>query len=547
MEVNPKLSNVFFSKDDVYKVLCTLNSHKAYGCDNLSPLVLRECASQLSPSLALLFNLSMSAGVVPNQWKEANVVPIHKKGDTNNVENYRPVSLLSSVSKVMERCIYNQIYPVVEPRLSTAQHGFMKFKSCTTQLLDMYHMIGSVLDASGQADIIYLDFSKAFDSVNHKLLIHKLKAFGVNGKLLSWLHSYLSNRTQHVVLEGNESKWLPVLSGVPQGSILGPLLFLLFINDMPSVCKSSKIGLFADDAKIFRKIDDVSDCLLLQSDIDMLYKWSVIWKMNFNPSKCKVLTVSRRKAPVCFNYCLNGIVLEHVTSFKDLGVLVATDLSWKDHIDTVVGKCNRVNGMIKRVVGFHAPPNVTLNLYKSLTRSITEYSSPVWSPQTSKELCHIESVQRSITRFITRFDGSSYKDRCIHLNILPLCYRREFSDLVFFYKCFHNEIKFDLSNLCQYYDETSSRRSAKSGLLLKPLLTRTESFKRSYFNRIVSEWNSLPLAIRGISTLYSFRKQLLIHYTTKLHEVFSTDNMCTWTSTCRCQQCVCYRLRQLYM
>ena len=315
---------------------------------------------------------------------------------------------------------------------------------------------------------------------------------------------------------------------------------------MPSSCISSKIGLFADDAKAFRKINIVTDSLLLQVDIDMLYKWSVIWKMDFNPSKCKVLTVSRRKAPVVFNYNLNGIILEHVTSFRDLGVLVAADLSWKGHIETVVGKCNRVNGMIKRVVGYHAPPNVSLNLYKSLTRSITEYSSPVWSPQTTKELKQLESVQRNMTRFITRFDGSSYKERCIHLNILPLCYRREISDLVFFYKCIHSRINFNLDNLCQYYDQTSSRRSAKSGLLLKSLMTRTEVFKQSYFNRIVSEWNLLPLVIRDSSSLYSFKHQLSFHYANKLDVIFNTDNICTWTSTCRCQKCVCDRSKQIY-
>ena len=147
------------------------------------------------------------------------------------------------------------------------------------------------------------------------------------------------------------------------------------------------------------------DCALLQADLDRLYEWSVTWRMNFNHSKCKILTVSRRKAPVFFNYMLNGNSLEHVTSFKDLGVLVPSDLSWKGHIDNVVSKCNRVNGMIKRVVGYHAPNN---------------------------ELTKLESVQRATTRFVTKFDGRSYQDRCIDLNLLPLCFRREISDLVFF-------------------------------------------------------------------------------------------------------------------
>ena len=542
-----KLSDVSFSTHEVYKLLSRVDVNKAYGADNLSPHILKQCASQLSPSLAILFTLSMKTGKVPSQWKASNVVPIHKKGDKSVIENYRPVSLLSCVSKIMERCIFNHIYPIVEPSLTKAQHGFMKNKSCTTQLLDMYHMIGNVLDASGQVDIIYLDFSKAFDSVNHKLLLHKLQSFGLNGNLLSWFNSYLTDRIQRVVLEGHTSEWLPVLSGVPQGSILGPLLFILFINDMPSSCFSSKTGLFADDAKVFKKIANNLDCILLQADLDRLYEWSVTWKMNFNHSKCKILTVSRRKAPVCYKYMLNGNILEHVTSFKDLGVLVSSDLSWKGHINNIVSKCNRVNGMIKRVVGYHAPENVTLNLYKSLTRSIVEYSAPVWSPQNANELIQLESVQRQMTRFITKFDGRSYQDRCIDLNLLPLCYRREISDLVFFYKCLHDKTQLHIENYIQTFDVNTSLRSSDCGLLLKPLLTKTETFKKSFFNRIVSEWNSLPIHIRESASVDSLKHKLTLHYKIKLQESFNVNSMCTWTSTCRCQPCVCNRMKIMFL
>ena len=165
-----------FSTQEVYTLLNKLDVHKAYGTDNLSPHILKQCGSQLSPSLAFLFTLSMKTVKVPSQWK---TFQFFKKGDKGNIENYRPVSLLSCVSKIMERCIFNRMYPIVEPSFSKVQHGFMRNKSCTTQLLDMYHAIGSVLDASGQADIIYLDFSKAFASVNHKLLLHKLQYFGI--------------------------------------------------------------------------------------------------------------------------------------------------------------------------------------------------------------------------------------------------------------------------------------------------------------------------------------------------------------------------------
>ena len=315
---------------------------------------------------------------------------------------------------------------------------------------------------------------------------------------------------------------------------------------MPLSSFSSKAGLFADDAKIYMEINNNLDRTLLQADLDRLYEWSVTWRMNFNHSKCKILTVSRRKAPVFVNYMLNSNSLEHVTSFKDLGVLVSSDLSWKGHIDNVVSKCNRVNGMIKRVVGYHAPNNVAFNLYKSLTRSIVEYSAPVWSPQNVNELTKLESVQRAMTRFVTKFDGRRYQDRCIDLNLLPLCFRREISDLVFFYKCLHDKIKIPIENYTQFIDNTS-RRSGNCGLLLKPLLIKTVTFKKSFFHRIVSEWNSLPIQMRDSTSVNSFKHQLMLHYKLKLQQSFNANDLCSWTSTCRCQPCVCDRMKNMLL
>ena len=316
---------------------------------------------------------------------------------------------------------------------------------------------------------------------------------------------------------------------------------------MPLSCISSKPGLFADDAKVYKTIEHILDCTLLQADLNRFYEWSVTWKMNFDHSKCKILTVSRRKAPVYFNYMLNCNSLEHVTSFKYLGVLVSSDLSWKEHIHNVVSKCNRVNGMIKQVVGYHAPNNVTLNLYKSLTKNITEHSTPVWSSQHSNELTQLESIQRDMTRCVTKFDGRSYQNRCIDLNLLPLCFRREIIDLVLFFKCLNKDTKIHIENFIQTFDVNSSRRSGDCGILLKPLLSRTETFKKSYFNRIVSEWNSLPLLIRESSSLFSFKNKLMHHYVTKLQQSFDIYNVCTWTSTCRCQLCVSNRMKNMFL
>jgi hypothetical protein len=314
----------------------------------------------------------------------------------------------------------------------------VKGKSCCTQLLNVYHNIGQHLDSGGQTDVVYLDFSKAFDSVCHPLLIHKLRSFGFCGNLLSWLDNYLSGRQQRVTLRGKYSDWMPVISGVPQGSILGPLLFLLYINDMPASCKNSSVALFADDAKCSRNIRSHGDCLMLQEDLDHLWLWSKVWLMSFNVDKCKVLSISRCQSKTSFPYNMNGCVLEHVDVFKDLGVSVSSTLNWHDHVETIVSKANRVNGMIKRAVGYKAPPIVSSRLYQSLTRSIVEYCSPVWSPHQIIDIKKLERVQRSMTRFILHYPNQSYQQRCSNLEILPLSYRREINDLTFFFKCVHD-------------------------------------------------------------------------------------------------------------
>ena len=308
--VNPQLSSFHFTISEVRKILESLDVNKAIGPDGLSPRILRECALELSPSLCLLFNKSLSLGIVPAAWKEANVTPVHKKDDKDLVDNYRPISLLSCVSKVMERCLLNRILPFLEGSLYHLQHGFLKGKSCTTQMVEVLDYFSKILDNAGQVDVLYLDYSKAFDSVPHSLLIHKLKNFGINSNLLKWIRSYLTDRRQRVVVEGSSSDWLPVASGVPQCSILGPFLFLLYVNDLPSCLSSnSTLALFADDSKCYKEITSPDDCLTLQQDIDSLLNWSEIWGMSFNTSKCKILRVTRSSNPCIYPYSMGASII----------------------------------------------------------------------------------------------------------------------------------------------------------------------------------------------------------------------------------------------
>jgi hypothetical protein len=217
-------------------------------------------------------------------------------GNAACVENYRPISLLCILSKVLERCVHNHIYDFISSRINKLQHGFQRQKNCTTQLIQVYHNILEALDKRNEIDIIYLDFTKAFDKVSHPLLLQKLGEFGFRGRLLMWLGSYLSGRKQRVVLEGQHSDWLDVFSGVPQGSILGPLLFSIFINDLPNhIASPSLMGLYADDSKMFRVIKNEADVEQFQGDLSNVHDWSRRWRMQFNTKNVN-LCVKRIKS-----------------------------------------------------------------------------------------------------------------------------------------------------------------------------------------------------------------------------------------------------------
>ena len=249
---NDKSSNLDFSPSRVYGLLRKVNTSKAAGSDGLHVNVLKHCASSLALPLSLLFTLSYKPGQIPSEWKKADIVPVHKKGDKSEVENYRPISLLCLVMKIFERCIRDELMLRCSHLLDKHQHGFLPRKSCTTQMVPFVDSLVVTLNNSARADVVYFDFSKAFDTVSYDIILHKLKyKYGIDGLLLKFLISYLKSRTQRVVVGGSCSSTMDVTSGVPQGSIIGPTLFIMFINDMiTEVSPGTNIALYADDAKI---------------------------------------------------------------------------------------------------------------------------------------------------------------------------------------------------------------------------------------------------------------------------------------------------------
>ena len=286
----PDMPHIDISEIGIVKLLKNLNVSKAQGPDKLSPRIHKELAEELGKPLMYIFDKSITTGTVPADWRNANINPIFKKGDTATAGNYRPVSLTSVCSKLLEHIKVKHIIKHLElyDILTDCQHGFRSRRSCETQLLTFIQDIARNMVHGGQTDIVLMDFSKAFDKVPHQRLLVKLHYYGIRGSLLNCISKFLTQRQQRVVIDGQHSDFVSVDSGVPQGTVLGPLLFLCFINDLPEVTQSP-VRLFADDAVIYRKINSPNDNAILQQDLDMLTEWESKWQMAFHQKKCVVL------------------------------------------------------------------------------------------------------------------------------------------------------------------------------------------------------------------------------------------------------------------
>ena len=392
---------------------------------------------------------------MPQEWKMGNVVPVFKKGSKSLVENYRPISLTCIVMKVFEKLIRNELMDRCSNMLNQSQHGFLPEKSCLTQMISFTESISLALNNSIRTDVVYFDFAKAFDSVNHDIILSKLKnQFNIDGAFLNFFVNYLKDRKQNVVISGCCSEKITVKSGVPQGSILGPLLFVIFINDMfDCISNGTNIALYADDTKIWRQITSLNDQHILQNDINSLVQWSKENKMNFHTDKCKVIPIAppgkglhdyfNKNFPIkyTFFYHLNGKELDFVESEKDLGVLVTSNFSWNDQLDYLYSKASSRLGLLKRVLHFVKCPQQKRVFYIAVTRSIFEHCVQVWRPTSDSGILKLEKIQKRAVKWILSEQQCSYSDdeylaRLQKLNIIPMKYRFILSDLLLFHPFF---------------------------------------------------------------------------------------------------------------
>jgi hypothetical protein len=354
----PDMPPFTITSPGVEKLLAGLNPHKACGPDGLPPKILKELATPLAPILAHIFDNSIRSGTVPNDWKTANITPVFKKGERFKPSNYRPVSLTCICSKLLEHIVTKNILNHLETHsiLQDCQHGFRSRRSCETQLVTFVQELAHGMSVGQQTDIVIMDFSKAFDKVPHSRLLQKLDHYGIRGNTLNWVRSFLTGRQQRVVVDGESSTYVPVESGVPQGTVLGPTLFLLFINDLPE-STLSPVRMFADDCIVYRSISSQADVKTLQADLDHLHSWETDWQMEFNPDKCKVMHITRSRKPFLQDYTLAGTTLECVDTSTYLGVDLSTQLDWDPHINKIINKSNRTLDFIKR--NLQVGPNVS--------------------------------------------------------------------------------------------------------------------------------------------------------------------------------------------
>lgn len=487
--------------ETVHDILLSLNVHKACGPDGLSARILSECADELAVPMTKLCDLSLRQGKFPTIWKRAHVAPVFKKGDRKDPTNYRPVSLLSICSKILERVVCNQLVAHVAPVLSPAQHGFMAGRSCETNLTCFVGQLWDAIAGGHQTDVIYTDYSSAFTSVNHSLLLHKLHhSYHLSGSALRWFESYLCEREQRVVLNGKTSGWAPVESGVPEGSICGPVLFILFCNDAPSYLNSSCL-MYADDMKIFRQICTSDDAVALQTDFDKLSVWSTTWKLKLNPAKCKMITFTLRTKPVTFHYVIHGVTLERVSVIRDLGVLMDSKLTFGPHVDSVVRCANRALGMYLRslqtsraVRGRRFRPAPLITGFNAHVRSIMEFGSVVWAGAAKTHLLRLERVQHKMlmwlaTHSITPSLSHDYHHLLSHFGIPSVRTRLLQRDFTFLHSVFSGRI--NSAELVGMFALCAPARRTRGRAILSEPTARVETIRSGLFCRLPRHVNAL--------------------------------------------------------
>ena len=504
----PPLYNINITEEMVIKKLKNLNAAKSPGPDGIHPRVLKEIATSIAPALTILYNNTLKHHDVPSDWRTAIITALFKKGDKSDPGNYRPVSLTCIACKILESIIYDHIVKhMIENYLfSNKQYGFISKRSAALQLLNVLEIWCNILDNDGEIDNINMDFQKAFDTVPHKRLLGKLQSYGIRGDVHQWIEAFLRDRKQQVKVNGQSSEWTTITSGVPQGSVLAALLFVIFINDLPENIKSH-LFLFADDCKFFRQIFTVEDTEIMQSDLNTLHNWSIRWLLKFHPGKCVNIRLHLGKQTAPHTYHLGNDELKNVDEVKDLGVLVDSNLKFKKHITAKVNKANQMWGTIKRTFRY-MNKDIFKKLFSAHVRSQLEYAVQFWSPYLRKDINLIERVQRRATKYIPELKELSYTDRLRRLNMPTLAYRRLRGAMIEVYKLINIYDKAVTTSFKTH--ETSTRGHCQK--IYTKAAKKHHPKHHSFHHMIANPWNSLPAEVVNSPNIDTFKNRLDRHW-----------------------------------
>ena len=508
------LNDLEVSVEAISTIIRSLPMHSAPGPDGISNVLLRQGSNSFFSALSSFFSTILAKRSLPQEWKRANVIPIFKSGPRTQCSNYRPVSLTCTLCKVFERLIKNKIlsYLMDNSLLAKSQHGFLPRRSCCSALLSYLEKVTFSVDDRQVVDVLYLDLSKAFDRVPHKRLLLKLKSYGIGGPVLHCVSSFLTDRQQRVQIGSSLSSFLPVTSGVPQGSVLGPLLFLLYVNDLDDCIAHSSVFKFADDIKLCMEVSSsngsFSHLNFLQDDLSRVQAWCSTWLLKLNTTKCACIHFGFNNP--CRNYMLDDVMIKNVNLISDLGVIITNNLKPSDQCLKACASAHRMLAVIKLAFKFLDIGSLT-HLYKTYVRPLLEYCSVVWCPFYAKDIDSLEKVQRRFTRILPDHRDLPYRDRLGHYKLMSLYARRLLLDLTCVYKIIHGYIDVDAN---YFFSLNSDHRTRGHNFKFIFHHSRLDTRQHWFSSRVVAFWNELPMSCVNATSVGSFKLSVLQHFKT---------------------------------
>ena len=497
---NNGMSDVEITSDIVLSILKKLKTNSAAGPDGLPPIFFHHTAYTLSFPLSTLFRSLIDLRSIPSEWKQSIIKPKFKKGSPTDPSNYRPISLTCTCSKILESIISNQLtnYLLEHNLITRHQHGFLKRHSTSTNLIESLHDWSISLANNNSINIAYIDYKSAFDCISHPKLLIKLTSYGIKGNLYHWIAAFLSHRSQSVKINSSLSTPCLVTSGVPQGSVLGPLLFNLYVNDVTDhIDQSATAQLFADDIKLYTYFSNISPSML-QSQLDIIQAWSTLWQLRISYPKCSILTISHQQTNI-FQIDLNQISsVDHVC---DLGITIDSKLKFQRHIHTIISRANHRKSLILRCFLSRNQTNL-VRAFKTYVRPILEYASTVWSPSYITDIITIERVQKDFTKRTPGCSHMSYPERLTARKLQSLEHRRLIADLTMVYNIIHDKISINT----HLFTPSPNQNLRGHPLKLTVPLAKSNIQKHFFSHRVIPIWNSLPSQVVLAPSTVSFKK-----------------------------------------